>query len=302
MRSHLYCLLTICLFSTLEVSSKLLAGRISPQTIASWRFLIGGMVILPAALKQVATQKINFTIGSILKTGALGILNVCISMLLLQWSVAWGKASLSAIIISVNPIFVSMFAYLILKERLSLITWLGMLVGLAGLLMIIWGEHTHWMESQNLILGIGLACAASVCFALYTVLAKRLVSQYGNLTINSLSFLIGSVVLMLIYASQGKSVSFELTTVNILGLAWLGIFVSGLAYIMYFEGMKTLKASTASMYFFLKPVIASLLAWGFNHERLSFIQVSGIGVILASQVISRQPALLRRAFLHKTRG
>ena len=272
------------------MSSKLLAGGISPQALASWRFLIGGLVIFPAALRQVASQKTSLSLGSILKISALGILNVCISMLLLQWSVVWGKASLSAIIISVNPIFVSAFAFFLLKERLSYITWLGMLVGLAGLLMIIWGEHTHWVDSQNLVIGIALACAATISFALYTVLAKRTVAKHGNLTITSLSSLIGSMVLMLIYAAQGKSVAFEPSTANILGLAWLGIFVSGLAYIMFFEGLRNLKASTASLYFFLKPVIASFLAWGFNNEHLSLLQVGGIGVILVSQFVSRQPA------------
>ena len=192
MRSHLYCLVAICLFSTIEVGSKALGSGVNPNAIAAWRFLIGGAVILPFALRQMVIRKLQPNISSILKIAALGILNVCISMLLLQWSVFWGKASLSAIIVASNPLFVTVFAWLILREKLGLKHFIGLGLGLIGLILIIAGESDLNATSRDLGTGIALALGAAVTFGLYTVLAKRLLSEFGNPVVNSFSFLSGA--------------------------------------------------------------------------------------------------------------
>ncbi|HOA29328.1 MAG TPA: EamA family transporter, partial [Candidatus Cloacimonadota bacterium] len=56
-KSHLYCLLTICIWSSLELSGKLLGTEISPFAITAWRFIIGGAVIAPFAVRQMVHNK-----------------------------------------------------------------------------------------------------------------------------------------------------------------------------------------------------------------------------------------------------
>lgn len=287
MRSHVYCLITIFLFSTIEVVSKWLGGGIHPNAITAWRFLIGGAVILPLAIRQIKAHKTQLGLGSILRIGALGILNVCISMLLLQWSVLYGKASLSAILVALNPLFVSLFAFIILKERLGFATKIGLASGLIGLLLIVLGEQNMLAGYKNLPLGIGLALGAALTFGLYTVLGKSLVARHGNLAVNSLSFVIGSLGLFVISFFLGVDTGIRMSLNNLAVVAYLGLFVTGLAYILFFEALKKLPASTVSMYFFFKPVIASLLAWVLTSERLSIVQIVGIAVVIGSQVMIR---------------
>ena len=116
--SHLYCLLTICLWSTIELAGKLIGEGINPFAITAWRFLIGGLVLAPFAIRQYKRGKTPIKVSSILQLGGLGILNVVCSMLLLQLAIYYGKASLAALIISMNPLFVSLFAALIIKEKM----------------------------------------------------------------------------------------------------------------------------------------------------------------------------------------
>lgn len=237
---------------------------------------------MPFALRQMVTEKIRLNISSILKIAALGILNVCVSMLLLQWSVFWGKASLSAIIVASNPLFVTIFAWLILKETLGLKHFAGLGLGLFGLGLIIAGEADISSSSRNLGIGIGLAVGAAVTFGLYTVLAKRLVKEFSNQVINSFSFLSGAAILFLVNLLRGQNMGIEPSWPNIFGIAWLGLFVTGLAYILFFESMKVLPASTAAMYFFLKPVISSLLAFFILKEILAPLQIAGVLAIILS--------------------
>jgi drug/metabolite transporter (DMT)-like permease len=263
------------LFSTIEVVSKWLGGGIHPNAITAWRFLIGGAVILPLAIRQIKAHKTQLGLGSILRIGALGILNVCISMLLLQWSVLYGKASLSAILVALNPLFVSLFAFIILKERLGFATKIGLASGLIGLLLIVLGEQNMLVGYKNLPLGIGLALGAALTFGLYTVLGKSLVARHGNLAVNSLSFVIGSLGLFVISFFLGVDTGIRMSLNNLAVVAY------------FFEALKKLPASTVSMYFFFKPVIASLLAWVLTSERLSIVQIVGIAVVIGSQVMIR---------------
>lgn len=280
-KSHLYCLLTICIWSSLELSGKLLDTEISPFAITAWRFIIGGACIAPFAAVHLAKTKKSIDKSSLLKFGALGILNVVISMLLLQLAIYYGKASLTAMIVSMNPLFVSLFAIFILRERLNRIQLISLFVGLVGLFMIIFAEHDFGAERYlNLPLGIILGILAALTFALYTVLTKRLVASYGNLLTNSASFLIGGIVLSIINLIIGKSMLFEPSLHNLSLMLYLGVMISGVAYLLYFEAMKALSAAKASIYFFLKPAIASVLAIIFLKESLDAAQIAGMILIM----------------------
>lgn len=258
----------------------------SPYAITAWRFLIGGACIAPFAVRQMVQTKQRLSKSSLLKLSALGFLNVVISMLLLQFAIYYGKASLTAIIVSMNPLFVSVFAIFFLKEKLNRIQLISLFVGIAGLILIIFGEGELYQHRYlNLPLGILCAILACITFALYTVLTKRLIAQHGNLVTNSFAFLIGGLLLSIINFALGKTMLFEATLHNLGIMLYLGAVISGLAYLLYFEAMKQLSAATASIYFFLKPALASLLAYLFLSEHLQILQISGI--ILVMLALSR---------------
>jgi drug/metabolite transporter (DMT)-like permease len=283
LRPHLYCFLTIFFFSTIELAGKLLGPGVSPYTITAWRFLIGGLLILPFAIRQKRAERTRISPRALIRMGLLGILNVCVSMLILQHSIRFGKASVTAVIVSVNPLFVSLFASLILREKLTRERIISLAVGLAGLMLIIFGEmDTASARYLNLPLGMLLAVLTAVSFGLYTVLTKKVVLEYGNMVANSASFIIGSLSLFLINALLGKPLLFPLSPKNFLLILYLGVFVSGIAYLLYFEGMRKLSSSVASQYFFLKPVIASLLAYAFLGETLTLVQILAVGFIIFS--------------------
>ncbi|HYE12543.1 MAG TPA: DMT family transporter, partial [Patescibacteria group bacterium] len=69
-------------------------------------------------------------------------------------------------------------------------------------------------------------------------------------------------------------------------VAYLGIFLSGIAYITYMEALKLLSASKGSMVFFLKPVLASTLAVVFLRESLSIKTVAGMLLVLTGIIMN----------------
>ncbi|NMD13266.1 MAG: DMT family transporter, partial [Candidatus Cloacimonetes bacterium] len=141
-------------------------------------------------------------------------------------------------------------------------------------------------------LSILLAVISSVTFGLYSGLTKSAVVRYGNLITNSLSFIIGGIVLICINLLIGKPVFFEPNSSNLLFMAWLGVVITGIAYLLYFEGMKHISASRASFYFFLKPALASLLAYLILNEFLSVGQLISVAIIVVSLAASNLSQLI----------
>ena len=247
--------------------------------------MIGGMILLPFALRQVRKDKLQISRSSILHIGSLGILNVCVSMLLLQLSIFYGKASLTAVIVSMNPLFVTGFAMVLIKEKLNRIQLLSLGLGLLGLLLIVFSERDFANSSYlNLPVGVIFAIMASLTFGLWTVLTKSAIVRYGNVFTNALSFLFGGIILMLINLIIGKPAAFSFSMRNLLLVSYLGLFITGVAYLLYFDAMKAISASVASAYFFLKPALATLLAFFILKETLSMWQLVGITLIVVSLV------------------
>ena len=286
-KSHLYCFITILAWSTLEVSGKLLSPDVTPYAITAWRFLIGGLLLLPFALKPSAEHE-KPGLKGILHLGFLGFFNVCLSMLILQLSVYYGKASVSAIILSINPLFVAIFAGLILKEKLDKTDIIALIVGILGILVLVLGEvEMDDSKYRNLPLGVLLAIVAALNFGLYTVLTKSAVQRYGNIRTNAISFLLGSASLFAYNFISGKDSLISFSLSNFAVTAYMGLFITGIAYLLYFEGMKNIGASKASMYFFLKPMFATFLAWLLLGESLQGIQVVAVMLIVLAMLIPR---------------
>jgi len=280
LKSYLFCFTTIALWSTFEVVSKQITGTVSPYAITALRFLIGALVISPFAIYQYKKENRRITIKDVLKLSIPGILNVTLAMQFLQFAVHYGKASLSAIIISSTPIFIAIFAWMILKERPSLLRLIGVILGLGGLVMIIFGENLELSTALNLPLGIGFGLGAAIFLSLCTVISKKYVQEYGSLMMNVISFITGAFVLIVYAFISGESLHFEMSAGNILPILYLGTIVTGFAYVIFYEGLKNISVTSGSMFFFLKPVIASLLAYFFLNEHLTLLQVGGIGIIL----------------------
>jgi drug/metabolite transporter (DMT)-like permease len=286
-KSYLYCFITIVFFSTLEVVGKIIGGTISPIGVTAFRFAVGGMVLLPFAIRALRRNPLHLTVRDIAKIALAGSLNVAVAMLLLQFSIFYGKASLSAIVISGNPIFVALFGWIILKERLNKLQTIGAFVGLIGLSCVILAEPSLLAGSRNLMLGAGLAVAAALSFGLYTVLSKKYVLTYGIFVFNSFSFFAGAMVLLSIAGIFRFPLIHSLSVTNVAAVLYLGIFVTGFAYYLFFEGLKNIPTALGSMFFYLKPFIASVLAVIFLHEHIFLLQIAGVFIVIGGMNLNR---------------
>lgn len=272
---YLYILITIVLFSTYEVVSKTLVDIINPFQVNFLRFFIGGIVLFLVILVK---GDVSIKTNDLGKVAIIGIINVVFSMNLLQLSLAMpdAKASIAAVIFSSNPIFVTIFAALINRERVKFHKIIGLMFGVIGVVVIALNGSKFDLFNMKSPL---LALMSAVLYGLYTVLGGKVSSKIGSLKMNSYSFLLGSLALLpFLILLKVPIINFDYSaTFQIL---YLSLFVTGIAYLTYFLGLALTGASKGSLVFFLKPVLASIFSVIILGERITSNFVFGTILII----------------------
>lgn len=270
MFAYFYLTFTLLSFSSIEVVSKPLMGKVDPFFMTAFRFLIGGLTLMFFVKEDILLK-------DFVPITLIGALNSMVSMTALQLSIKYSNASTAATLVASNPIFVSLFAWLILRERYPIRKYVGIFLGFIGLVVFSFGKirGDSW-------LGIFYGIIAAVTFGLYTVLMRKYTKKYGALKVTAYSSLSSAVIyVLLIFLSQ----KMEIPTLDIsqwMILVYLGFIVTGVAYLTFFKAIEYLGTAQSSRIFFLKPIVATILALIFLNEGLSLVKVIGMIIVLLS--------------------
>lgn len=256
----IYALITAILFVTLEPVSKLVANDISPFAITFWRFLIGSFILVPPAIAKIKREKIHITLKDIGLMTALGILFICISMVLLQVAVKKADSpSLIAIIFSSNSVFTILFAMIFVKEeRLTKNKLIALILGILGVIIC-----ADFSSGTNLG-SVALAILAALSFSLYTALSQKYMKKLGGLIQSSGVFLSGSIVLLMMLLILKIDVSTPVKMYDLTIMLYLGLFVTGTGYALYFKAIEKGGAIMASLAFFIKPILTPFVTFFIN--------------------------------------
>jgi drug/metabolite transporter (DMT)-like permease len=306
-KAFLYIALATFFFSTMEIALKLCAGSFNSIQLTFLRFLIGGIVLLPLAIRETKRKKTAFHRGDWAFLALTGFICVVVSMVLFQMGVVYSPASIVAVLFSCNSVFVVLFAFLILGERIHRHTAISVVVCLLGMVILI--DPLHFSGSAA---GIVLSLGSAVTFALYNVIGRLRSEKYGGITLTCLSFLCGCAEMLILIAvshiptvahwcgSNGLSLFVNIPIANgislgtLPGLIYLGVFITGLGYTFYFLAMEKTSAATASLVFYIKPVLAPLLAMAILGETITLPMTVGIVLIIISSLIAFIPGIRLR--------
>lgn len=276
-KGYVYILLTAFAFSTMEIVGKLASSQFDPFQLTFLRFLIGGFVLFPFALKDLIEREIALHVKDYMFFILTGFLGIVISMSFFQLAVLYTKASTVAVIFSTNAVFTVPLAYFMLKEPLHKSITFSLILSLLGILCFV-VPNTKGADFT----GILLAVAAAATFSLYSVIGKRKLSKYGPIVLNCFTFLLGDIFLLIFMLYFNRPIISGINFTNIFYVLYLGIFVTGLGYLFYFLAMKETSAMTASIVFSIKPALAPILSLMILQEYIGWNTLLGILCIMVS--------------------
>ncbi len=263
-------IVTLLLFASMEVVSKPLMGSVDPLVLTLWRFICGILVL--GCLLAFQRKKVRLGHSSVIMLAVMGILNTFLSMSLLQLAVKNTSAARAATVFCSNPVFVVLFASLLKWETLTRKRVLGLLLGVAGLI-IVTGMHTLTIDTGTIY-----ALLASISFALYILVSRKASLKIDPVTVNVVSFGFGIAALAVYLLIKGVDVSPAPLFKELPSFLLLGIGVSGLGYITFIRTIRRIGAGNASTIFLLKPAVATVLAILILGETITF--QFGTGLVL----------------------
>lgn len=242
--------ITILLFSTIEVAVKLAgAGSIDPMLVAVLRFGIAGivMVLLHSKKSKTIPRKDWFAMAGI------GILGLGGTFGPYHMVLETSDASQVALIFSLNPVFASIVAVPLLKERISRNQIIALLLGFVGVYIVSFGFSPiefHNVKDPLLMLWTAIA------FGGYTTFNKRMVLKHGPIFTTGTAFIFAALALFpFVQTFEIENISRSIPI-----LIYLIFFTTLIGYLLYFYGLKRVSVATGSSLFYLKPILATLLS------------------------------------------
>lgn len=287
----LYIIITAVCFATMEVALKLAGNSLDSFQLTFLRFLIGGLILAPVGVMELRQREYHLTFQDLQWLLFVGIVGIPISMCSFQIGVLNCNAATAAPLICTNPLFTMVIAHLITEEKMDRRKWIAFGIGLLAIVFMI----RPWdVQPGNTVFGMCVMMFASVTFALYTVMGKRSIGRIGTFAQTSISFILGSLVLLVIMLIAGRPVMAGVAA-NWQAVAYCGIVVTGIGYMFYFMAIRASDATTGSLAFFIKPAIAPIFAILILYESIYWNTVVGIILlILASGITLRDTFEKRR--------
>lgn len=291
---HLFAVITILIWGTTFISTKVLLKAITPIEILFLRFTIGFIVLLlvyPHRLKiRERNQELYFA--------AAGLCGVTLYYLLENIALTYTFASNVGVIISVAPFFTAIFAHLFLKgERLKLQFFVGFLISFAGIFFISFNGFSVLELNPY---GDILAVLAAAVWAAYSILTKKISGfHYNTIQTTRRIFLYGMVLMIpaLFMSGFSPSVDLLIQPVNLFNILFLGLGASALCFVTWNSAVRILGAVKTSVYIYMVPVITVATSVIILREEITRIAVFGIVLTLAGLFISENMIIIKKGEL-----
>ena len=274
-RGHLAALLTIAIWGTTFISTKVLLEDFRPVEILFIRFVMGYLALwiaCPRRLRGVTRrQEGSFALA--------GLCGVCLYYLLENIALTYTMASNVGVIISVSPCFTALLTHFLMRgeERLRPTFFAGFAVAMAGICLISFNGSALELDLRGDLLAL-LAAFVWACYALLT----RKISALGHPTVLTTrrTFFYGLVFMLPALAVSGVRLEPARLAdpVNLGNLLFLGLGASALCFVTWNFAVKVLGAVKTSVYIYLVPVITVAASVAILDE--PFTWMTGVGTAL----------------------
>lgn len=280
---HVFALITIIIWGTTFISTKVLLNDFKPIEILFFRFVIGFITLVfvyPHPLKNTTfQQEIFFALA--------GLSGVCLYYLLENIALTYTMASNVGVIISIAPFFTALITHFIVKsEKLKVPFFIGFIVALVGIFLISFNGFKMQLNPRGDI----LALLAAFVWACYSVLTRK-ISDFGFYTIQTTRRIFGYGLLFMVPAlflfDFHIGINRFLDKVNLLNILFLGLGASALCFVTWNLAVKYLGAVKTSIYIYLVLVITVLTSFLILKEDITFMSIVGTLLTLCGLFISQ---------------
>jgi len=280
---HFFSFVTITIWSVAFVSNKVLIAYLTPVEIMIYRFVLAYVVLLllyphwqfPRSFRDESYFMI------------LGFLGIFIYFLFENFALKYTQATNVGLFMGAIPLFTALLSHFIHPdEHFTRKVLLGFVISMIGMGLIL-------LEGQRFEIrfrGDMLALLGAITFALYSTLLKRAPASYHYIEITRKSFFYGLVFMLIYYLIIGEPFHYDALKEPVVwtNLLYLGLLSSGLAFILYQQGIKRIGSIAASHYIYLVPLLTALTGVVALDETITPTMLLAGSLILAGLSIAQK--------------
>jgi len=268
------------------VGSSVVVGKLITDSLPIFlssflSLLIASILFLPSIVPLIKSNQL--TKNDYFYLGLQGLLGTVLYRIFFFLGLKYIDASFAGIISALQPAMISVLAILFLREKLSPKEKFGIGLAVSGLMMAYLANKVTVILGSGLLIGTILVLLAVLGEACFSVFAKKLNKQVSPMAIAGMVTLI-SCGLSLPTALYDL-LTFNITSITPFGfglIAYYGVFLTYISFILWFKGLKQVTASVAGVFTALVPVSGILLSIIFLKETPNIFEfVGGLLIILS---------------------
>lgn len=266
-----------------SVTKALIPEWMSAEGIIATR-LIGGCALMWLASLFMRNHKIDSSDWlKLILGGAIGLFAF---MYLFITSLRYGNPIDISIIMTLPPMFVILIGVMFLKRRPSAVEYAGVAVSMAGAVVVILAGNSGKNGPDNL-LGDLLAVASTLCYAFYLVILEKPTKKYSPVTMLRWVFLFSVIpAAFLLPGMQHMPILHTTDSTPWIEISFILLCPTFLAYFMVQPSIRLIGSELVSLYQYLLPVFATLSAVIMGLDRLKWIQVLAMAIIVCGMVLT----------------
>ena len=262
--------------------------HIGPLTFTNIRFLIGGLIVFPLAIKEIPKFKKLFKKKKLFIIIVLTGLSLLLGTFLQQYALQYTKIGNAAFLTILYVPFVPIISRFVLKKKIHWSIWLSVSICLLG---------SYYLTVENSFDAQFADFLVIIC-ALFFALHCIFIDEYFEIIDAPFTLATSQFLLCFLYSLPFVFI-FENPTLigikkEIFELLYVGVLSSGVAYTLQIIGQRYVKPSTAAITFSLEGVFGSLAAWIILSQFLTTIQIFGCFLILVGVLTAQLIPLINK--------
>lgn len=276
---HLAMLIAVSCWAANMVAIKEALFGFSPMALALVRAIAVAIVFGILFLLMRDRSLLRLSRRQWFHFGVIAFFGVTMNQLLFIQGVAHTNVAHAALIIAIEPVMVLVLSVLMRLEVLTALKFAGMAISFSGVVLLtsgkpVQGGNAHWVGDLILMVEV-------VVFAYYTILMKGVIDQYDVVTLNTLVFGLGALMMIPFGARAVLKVNWSQIPVRaVLGLGFMTFFSAVIGYLLFAYALKGLTASRVAAFNYIEPVMGTALGVWLLHDKVSPWGIFGGGLIL----------------------
>lgn len=262
---------------------KIAVQEIGPIMLVAFRALFGLLFGVVVVFIQGVQWPRNFK--SWLPLLLVGLTNVAIPFFLISWGEQSIDSSVASILDATVPLFTILIAhYLLRDDKITLPKVLGLLIGFAGVVVLMSKDLIN--ASTSSVLGQAAVIVASAFYAGSAVYVRKTTEDTPGILRSTGPLVSAAAVMWLAAFLFERPVEMPQLGITWVALLWLGVLGSGLAFVMAFYLIHEIGPTRTSMVAYLFPLGGVILGVTFLHEQLTWQLITGAILIIASLAVA----------------